>query len=140
MPYTVRTAIAERLLASSAVTSLLGVPDGIFHRKAPQATRPPVVIFQKQSGRPSIRFMGGGVAIDAEFWIVKAIAFGRLADRAEDIAVAIDASLTDAPLALTGRTLLECVRESDVDYPEQIGKEIFQHTGAIYRVTSKAVG
>lgn len=128
----VRVALQARLLASTGVTSLLGAPTNVFHRKMSQTTKPPAVLFDKRSGVPDYDFGGGGV--ERQSWAVRGVAFARTADRAEDIGLAIDAALTDAPLTITGRKLLAIYRESDIDFPEQIGKEIFQHCGGVYVV------
>ena len=131
----VRVAIHNRLLASPGVTSLLGTPTSIYHRRAPGGAKPPLVVYDKRSGVPNYSF--GGQPVDRTLWIVRGVAFARTADRAEDIGAAIDAALTDAPLTIFGRHLLEICRESDVNYVEQVGKEQFQHVGAMFRVLTQ---
>jgi hypothetical protein len=132
---TLREAIHARLLATSQLTSLLATPQhSVFHRRAPQQAKPPLVIFEKRTGVPRWNY-DGELAMNEETWLVRGVAFGRTAERAELIGAAIDVALTDAPLAVDGHHLLTIYRESDVDYPEQTGKEIVQHCGGIYRVT-----
>lgn len=131
---TLREAIAARLLATTALTQLLATPTGsVFHRRAPQQSKPPMVVFAKQAGVADYNF-GGELAQNSESWLVRGVSFGRTTDRAEQIGAAIDAALTDAPLTITGGVVMAIFRESDVDYPEQVGKELFQHNGAVYRI------
>lgn len=137
MPYSVRTAIQARLLATSAVTTLLATPShSVFHRRAPQQAKPPLIVFDRRSGVKSYSFSDPDAVLE-DTWLVRAVSFGRTADRAEEIAAAIDAALTDAPLSLSDRHLLAVFQESIVDYPEQVGKEMFQHCGGIYRVVTQ---
>lgn len=134
-PDPVRAAIEARLKGTAGLTTLLGTPTAVYHRKAPQPARPPVVVFDQRSSLKTYAFHRE--AFRTETWIVRGVAFGRTADRADAIAEQIDLALEDAPLSVTGRRLLYLRQESEVDYPEQIGKEIFQHKGAVYRIITE---
>lgn len=132
----VRTAIEARLKAWPGLTSLLGTPTGVYHGVAPQPAKPPVVVIEQRTDMG--RQMFGGEGYVDETWLVRGVAFGRTADRAEDIAAQIQLALEDAPLSLgTGLRLLAVWRESGVNYPEQVGKDRFRHTGGVYRVVSQ---
>lgn len=132
---TVRSAIEARLKATTALTDLLALKtNGVYHRRAPQGSKPPLVVFQKQSGNAQWGF-GGELLANVETWIVRGVSFGRKTDRAEEIAAAIDVALNDAPLTIDDGKVIEVTRQSDLDYPEAVGKELFQHCGGIYRVT-----
>lgn len=133
-----RVALEQRLGTYGPLTALLGTrTHGVYHRRAPQPAKPPVVIFDKRSGVTTWAF--GRPAFFTETWMVRGVAFGRTADRAEAIAKQIDECLTDQPLVILGHTLLLLRKDSDVDFPEQVGKEIFQHVGGIYRVIYEPV-
>ena len=139
MPNPVRVAIETRLKSTSAVTALLANANAVYHRRAPQTAKPPVIIFDKRSGFSTYALGGDTTPVLDETWIVRGVAFGRTADRAEEIAQAIEAALTDAPLQLSPKRLLAVFKDADVSYTEQVGREMFQHEGAMYRVFSQAV-
>jgi hypothetical protein len=126
----VRNAIDARLKGDATLVALCGSSQSIFHRHAPQTAKPPVVVYSKNTG--DRRYFFKGVPLHYETWLIKGIAFGRTADRAEAIGERIEAIMTD--LTISGHTCLDVRLESDVDLPEQVGKEIFQHVGGIYRV------
>lgn len=133
----VRLALTSALKGSNTLTALLGTPGGVYHRKAPQPAKPPVVVFDNRSSLPTWAF--GGEAFTTETWAVRGIAFGRTAERAEEIAYEIERALTDAPLVISGRRLMYIRQDSGIDFPEQVGKEIFQHTGAVYRIIHEPI-
>lgn len=137
MPDEIRTAIGTRLAATSGVTTLLSSTHAIYHRRAPQTAKPPLIVFDKRSGVPRYTMGGDTNPVLDETWIVRGVAFGRTADRAEEIAAAIEVALTDAPLSVGGRHLLAVFKDSDVSYTEPVGKELFQHQGAVYRLISQ---
>lgn len=128
----VRAAIASRLLATPAVTSLLGAANNVFHRVAPRAAIPPYVVFHRQAETDNWTF--AGQPLERDLWTVKAICRGSSATQAEDIAKAITAALNDAPITVDGYALLNLRRESKVDYGERDGEETWHHCGAIFRV------
>lgn len=133
----VRAALQARLKAYTPLTALLATTDSVYHRRAPQTARAPMVVLDKRSGVPSYTLGGDSTPVVNETWVIRGVAFGRTADRAEDIAIKIEAALTDAPLSLSAGHLIAIFKDSDVDYPEQVGKEIFQHSGGVYRVLSQ---
>lgn len=137
VPNTVRVALSTRLKATSAVTSLLSSSNAVYHRAAPQASKPPLIVFDKRSGVPFYMMGGDTQPVLTETWVVRGVSYGRTADRAEEIAAAIEACLTDAPLTLTGKVLLAIFKDSDISYPEQVGKELFQHEGGVYRIVTQ---
>jgi hypothetical protein len=127
----VRTAIYQRLAASSDLSDLL---TGIHHLKAPPSSKYPYAIFHRQAGTLAWT-MGKHPAFKDELWLVKGVARGLKADAADDIDARCEALLNDAPLALEGKTLLFCLRESDVPaYSEADGGEAIFHVGGLYRL------
>ena len=138
-PNPVRTGLVNHLKAYTALTTLLGAgAQGVGHRRVSQAVKPPIVIVDKRSGVPAYSFDDDN-PIQRDTWIVKGVAWGRQADRAEHIAALIDEALTTVPVAMTNRYVLSIYRESDVDYPEQVGttNEVFQHCGGVYVVVTQ---
>lgn len=128
----VRTAIRNRLLSDSTLMALCATPTSVFHRHAPQTGKVPLIIIDKRSGVRVWTF--GGTPMAYETWMIKGVAFARTADRAEDIAARIEVVMNDAPLVISGRACLDSRLESEVDYPEQVGKETVQHCGGVYRI------
>lgn len=131
----VRAAIYTRLSGDAVLTGLLSAPDAIYHRTIPQTGGFPAVVFSRQSGTPGWQFAGAHIQDDV--WLVKAVSRGSSASPAEDIAARIDAVLTDAPLAVTGRLLLAVYRQSDVDYDEVDAGERYHHVGSQYRLVTQ---
>lgn len=109
----------------------------IFHDRAPQTARTPLIIIAKITGAP-VFFAVGGEHSDEEFFDVRAITFERFVDKAETIAARIDTVLHDAPLSVTGRTLLKAWRTEDIQFLESIGKDRFHHVGASYQIITQA--
>jgi len=139
MAFSVRAALYAALVGDPELVAMLGDPLGgqpsIFHQVAPLAAGFPVVIFAKQAGNP--RWTFAGPPTDSELWMVKAINEGESASAAETIAGEIDRVLTDAALTIDGRGLLWLRRESDVDYLEQSGPDLYHHVGGIYRLITE---
>lgn len=127
----VRTAIYQHLTADTELSDLL---TGIHHLKAPSNSEYPYAIFHRQAGTPAWT-MGKAPAFKDELWLVKGVARGLKADAAEDIDARCEALLNDAPLSLEGKTLLFCLRESDMPpYSEADGGEAIYHVGGLYRL------
>ena len=128
----VRAAIVGRLLATPAVTSLLGAANNIFHAKAPSNATPPYIVVHRQAETDDWTF--AGQPMEHDVWTVKAINRGGSASAAEDIRAAVTAALNDAPLTVTGFALLQLRRMSKFDFPEVEDGTQFNHCGAIFRV------
>lgn len=128
----VRQAIGAHLLADEDVTSLLSSPDAVYHQQAPRDAATPYVLFHRQTAQDRAGF--GGSRGTTEPWLVKAIDRDETAEVAEDIAVALNRSLTDAELVIDGRAVQAIWRQTVVQYPEHDGAEIVHHVGGLYRV------
>jgi hypothetical protein len=130
----VRDALIGHLTQTAAVTDLLADgADGVYHRVAEINQASPYVIVTKMAGTPT--YTMGGLALQSDVWLVKAVHRARTSRHAEDIAAAIDAALTDAQISIDGSDLLDLRRLSDVDYGEPDGDHLFHHCGATWRVT-----
>lgn len=136
----VRRALYGRMAGDTTLNGLLGVPatgyaKNIYHQQAPAGAQFPYVIFQKQSGVPT-EAMGDPAAMDTDVWMVKAIDRGPSADQAESAASRITALLNDAPLSISGNTLLYLRRQSDVEYPEEVDGQMYHHVGSLFRLVT----
>lgn len=136
-PDPIRVALVQRLLATPAVTSLLGVSNGVFHRVAPRNAPPPYVVLHRQAGTDSWTF--NGAPLERDLWTIKAICRGSESEQADAIAAAVTVALNDAPLAIDGYALLYLRRESKIDYGEVSDGEQFHHVGALYRLDADPV-
>jgi hypothetical protein len=128
----VRQAIVGHLLATPAVTSLLGAPSNVFHRVAPRNATPPFVVLHRQAETDVWTF--NGPPLEDELWTVKGICRGTSSAQADDIAQALTAALNDAAISIDGYVLLQLRRESKVDYGERDGDDQWHHVGGIFRV------
>lgn len=128
----VRTAFRSKLAADSVLTNLLGDgADSIAHAVADDDTDYPLVIFNKQGG--TRRFVFQGVAFFQEIWLVKGVARND-SSRADEIATRIDSLLNLGTLTISGKTFMSLMHNSDVEYPEKDGDQIYRHAGATYRL------
>ena len=125
----VREALYERLSGDGPLEAVVG--ERIHHQRVPQGGTFPAVVFHKQAGTPQHTFAGG---IKNELWVVKAIDKSASASTAEQIAGLIESALHDAPLSIDGHDHLYLRRESDIDYPEQNGADLYHHVGGVYRL------
>src|SRR4051812_45521944 len=112
----IRQALVARLLATSAVTSLLGAPGNVFHRVAPRNAVPPYMVLHRQAETDAWTF--NGPPLEHDLWTVKAICRGTSSAAADDIAKAFTVALNDAALTISGYALLQLRRESKIDYGE----------------------
>lgn len=131
----VRQALYAKITGAEAVTKLLASSKAVHHGVAPAQAPFPYVIVNQQAGRPEYVF--GDTAWDQQVWLVKAVDRGSTSNTAEDIAAALNELLTEGSLSITGGTLFDLRRESDVDYIEADGDQLYRHHGALYRLTAK---
>lgn len=136
----VRRALYGRMAGDTTLNGLLAAPatgysKAIYHNQAPAGAQFPYVIFQKQSGVPTESF-GDPDAMDTDVWLVKAVDRDTSADDAEAAAARIKALLNDAPLSISGYTLLYLRRQSDVEYPEVTDGQTYQHVGSLFRLVT----
>lgn len=131
-PDPVRAGLVARLLATPAVTSLLGAPSNVFHRVAPRAAVAPYVVLHRQAGTDDWTF--AGAPLEHDVWTVKAIGRGSSSAPADELAKQVTLALNDAPITVAGYAVLNVRRESKIDYGEQSGADTYHHVGAIFRV------
>jgi Protein of unknown function (DUF3168) len=136
----VRRALYGRMAGDTTLNALLGTPapgfaKAIYHQQAPDEAHFPFVIFQKQSGTPTEAFTDPS-ALETDVWMVKGVDRNTTTDTAEAIALRIQTLLNDAPLSISGNTLLYLRRQSDVEYPELMEGVAYKHCGALYRLVT----
>jgi hypothetical protein len=124
----------SKMAGDSTLTGLLG-GTFIYPGVAPPThnANQPWVVYWKQAGTPQYT-LGKGHAFDTEVWTIKAVERNTTSARVDAIAARLDALLTDATLTITGKTTMGLWRESDVEFTETDGDEIYRHAGAMYRL------
>ena len=136
----IRRSIYGKLAGDSTLTALLSPPptgfsQSIFYQRAPQQAQPPYIIFQKQAGTP-VEAFGDPDAFDRDVWLVKGVDRSTTADTVEAIQDRIKALLNDASLSISGATLCDLRRVSDVEYPEQTDGVEYKHAGSLFRLVT----
>ena len=129
----VRQAIYQKLNVASVTTLLAQGSASIYHAVAPPTATYPLLVFNKQAGTQVQVF--GDEAFRTTLWIVKAIAKGKSASLAEDIDKAVFDRLNFSTVTITGASTMYLARESDVEFPETQGDDIYHHVGGIYRLS-----
>lgn len=108
----------------------------IHNHEAPPDAKPPLILFQKVSGRPDDTF-------DQRGWVytyqIKVISQARWPEEAMDIDEMIDSAVenleTNNSLSLTGFTVYNVRRIQDILVSEPLSSGIvFQHVGGIYEI------
>ena len=135
-PDPIRAAIEAHLKADATLLAMLPMKAaGIYHRRASQQAKLPVVVHAFRSGTTTWNFDGELVAVD-ERWLIRAVAFGRMADRGETVGRQIFTTMTDAALVVPGGKAMACYPEQKIQYSEQVGRELFEHCGWVIRITT----
>lgn len=129
----VRQALYQKLNVTSVTSLLANGSASIHHAVAPPTGAYPLLVFSKSSGTQVQRF--GGEAYKTTLWLVKGVAFGKSASVAEDIDKAVFDLLNFSTLTITGASVMHMARESDVEFPETQGDDIYHHVGGLYRLT-----
>jgi hypothetical protein len=135
-----RRAIYGRLAGDTTLTNLLGTPasgytKNIYHQYAPPSAAFPLVIFQKISG-VAVEAFHDPSAFDTDVWSVKGVDRNTSADLAESVADRLVTLLNDAPLSISGKTLMYLRRQSDVEYAEVDEGVTYHHVGSLFRLTT----
>lgn len=120
------------VLNVSSLTNL--ATGGVFNSIAPQDTAPPYVVYQSFSKVDDYYAFSkrGGDAL----YMVKAVTQTPWPKDAATIDSQIDTLLQDATLSITGFTQFVCRRESDIYLVENVGGEVYQHQGGMYRIVA----
>lgn len=107
----------------------------VFERLAPSAQANPYVVFQAMTPGTDTYVLSRRAYIDAVYRVV-AFGSGPSKKPAQQLADAIDTSLTDGTLSLTGWTLMYMRREQIVEPPsEELGGVIWHQVGGLYRIS-----
>jgi hypothetical protein len=127
----IRVALYSLLEDDEELTSLAA--GGIHHRRAPQGSSFPLLIFDRQANTAQWSMRS---AIDNDLWLVKGVSRGGDSEEAEAIAARVEELLTDAALDVEGRDTLYLRRVSGVSYGEEESGESYHHEGASYRLVT----
>jgi hypothetical protein len=103
---------------------------GVYYGLAPQGGTPPYCIIQRQAAVNEYTFgtAGGGVSTD---YMVKIVSNRNWPGEAYQVYTHVHNAMQDAPLTVTGFTLLRCRRQSTIEYRDTDG---YWHVGGLYRL------
>jgi hypothetical protein len=134
MSTVVRKGIYEKLAATGGVTSLLATTTSIYHGQAPPNAAYPFIVFWKNRNERTRVF--GGIAFEAEIWMVKAVDRNTTSNAAEAISEAVSTALTNGTITVAGRTLQDLFPTGDLDYLETEDDQTYRHHGVLYRIVT----
>ena len=128
----VETGIYSKLTADTGAGGLMVTATGVYHRVAPAGAVVPYVLFNKQSGVHEF-------ARAARMWrdylyLFKIIDEGYSTARAGTLLERIDTLLNDGTITISGYSLMEMRRQSDIEYEEISDGVVYQHVGALFRI------
>ncbi len=98
-------------------------------------TKFPFVVLFKQPITDSDRYSFTERTARLQRYVVKAVDGGMSKQRAQQLADAVDAVLTDSQLVLSGWAWLHCHRIGDIEYSESlVDGTIAWHVGGVYEI------
>ena len=114
----------------SAIYSRIGTAGtvGVYSDLAPQGSAPPYCIYQQQAAPDEYTFTSHMVSAD---YVVKIVSNRTWAGEAQQIYGHIHTLMQDAPLSVSGFSLMRCRRQSTIKYRDGDG---FWHVGGLYRI------
>ena len=123
------SAVYENLNITAVTNEAVG---GVFNQMAREGTQTPFVVFRAMSKVDDYwSYTGrGGTAV----YMIKVIDESGWPKAAADIDTQIDSAMQDVALSVTGYSLLQCRRESDIYLVENSEGRTFQHIGGLYRI------
>lgn len=99
----------------------------------PRGAKCPYVVFGLYAPGTDSYTLGGWAGL-AALYVVKAVGLGLSAEVVQGMADRLHSILTNATLTVSGRTLLVCRREREIEYAEQVSGNVYQHAGGVYRI------
>lgn len=123
-------------LTNNATLQALGTSGvvTVYHRVAESTEQNPYVVFQSMTPGLDSYTMSTRAYIEAVYKI-EAYARGNSNKKAQDMAEAIDAALTDQTIAVTGWGLMYLRREQIIELTDQTAGVLWNRCGGLFRVT-----
>jgi len=103
----------------------------VYYVRALQNTAPEYCIVQRQSGLLNYTFTSRGMNTD---YLVKVVSNRMYPGVAWQVYEHIAEAMQDAPLNITGFTLLRCRQSSSIEFPDNDG---FWHVGHLYDIDAQ---
>jgi len=122
----VDTAIYQTLASNAA---LMLTATGVYYGVAPQGKVLPYVIFAKQSETDHYVFQGR-ICVEM-MYLIKVVGKGSSIEAIRDAYNLVDIAVNNKRLALG---VLQCRRESGLEYLEDDNGIIYYHVGGLYRL------
>ena len=130
----INTWIYATLSADSEITSL--VAGRIYAEQAPQGAACPLIIFSRQDSQDA-NTVGGQGGVTTATYQIKAVGEGGAIEPLAPIADRIYSLFHAKKGAGTGVTILSCVREGGIGYPETFNGKQYRHYGALYSIMAQ---
>jgi hypothetical protein len=125
--------ILAQIGADATITALSGW-GGAYELLAPKGVTTPYVIAQCQSAL-DMQTANGHRVLSDQVWLIKAIAPMSQYSALNTIAIRLDALFGDKRQAGDSNVVVSAaVRESEVNYAEVVGDQIYKHLGGTYRL------
>lgn len=128
------TALYARLAGDATLTGLLATPTSIFKDVAPAGSALPFVVFSQPMLGVVQYTMGRTKAFEAQTYLVKGVAQGDDQTIAGAIHDRIFVVLQDAPLVVSGFSLLVCQLAGRIAYTETTEGVLIRHAGGRYLI------
>ena len=101
----------------------------VYQALAPQGGSAPYAIFQRQTAQDDYVF--GPTEFTSADYVVKVVSRKQWPTEAQSIYTHLHNLMQQAPLSVTGYTVLRCHRTTTLEY---LDPESFWHVGGIYRI------
>jgi len=116
-------------------TAVMALATEICYGAGDIDTAYPFVVLFKQPVSDNDRYSFNARAARLQRYVVKAVDGGMSKRRAQQLADAVDAVLTDSNLSLSGWSWLHCHRVGDIEYQETLADgTVAWHVGGVYEI------
>lgn len=126
--------VDSSLALGSAIHARLATPLGsaIYDTLAPQNGTPPYTVYQILTSSDEYTFDSNNEELEVQ---VRSVSNRRWPGEAKRTYGTAHAYMQDAPLSVTGFTVLRCRRTEKFQYQDN---DFFHHVGGVYRITLRA--
>jgi hypothetical protein len=122
------SALGSALYAAIGTAAGTVAPMAVYQGMAPQGSVFPYAMFNQQTARDEYTFTSRGMTASYQ---VKVVSNRQSDSEARAAYDRLHANLQDAPLTVTGYTLMRMRRETTIEYQDP---DRFWHVGGIYRI------
>lgn len=132
---TIRKWLETVLKADATLTGL--VSTRIYAAPAPKDATFPMVVYQLQASEPDLTVVNGVRIWAGGVWLVRGVAKTESFATLTAIADRIDVLIHRQSGAVTGGTVVSCVREEAFEMVETVDSLQYRHLGGMYRIRAQ---